>query len=151
MCDSILRGRVDLFQSQFMDRVSLKFATQLKLQSHPCISTTPNSWRFLQRDQHFPLLSYISPLPDICQFYVRGLGTPAIVLQDENDVNFPAVPWLWDVDGKAADNSCKDANTSHHLQNYFPAIQLFQLYPWELQSGEKKEWCHPSNVALNLS
>lgn len=102
------------------------------LQSPPFLSRTPNSWRFLQQGQPFPLLSYISPPLDICQFYVSGLEVPVIVLQHGNDVNFPTGPFLWDVDSKAADNSCKDANTSHHLQNYFPAPQLCQLYPGEL-------------------
>lgn len=62
-------------------------------------------------------------------------------------------PFLWDVDGKAADNSCKDASTSHHLQNYFPALQLCQVVPWRVIEGgekKKKEWCHLSNRALNL-
>lgn len=31
------------------------------LESPPFISRTPNSWRFLQKGQRFPLLSYISP------------------------------------------------------------------------------------------
>lgn len=63
------------------------------LESPPFISRTPNSWRFLQKGQRFPLLSYISPFPHICQFYVRGLGMPVIVQQHENDVNFPTGPF----------------------------------------------------------
>lgn len=105
------------------------------LESPPFISRTPNSWRFLQKGQRFPLLSYISPFPHICQFYVRGLGMPVIVQQHENDVNFPTGPFVWDVDSKAADNSCKDANTSHHLQNYFLAPRLCQSYTGDLQRG----------------
>lgn len=55
-----------------------------------------------------------------------------IVLQHENDVNFPAGLSLRDVDSKAAGNSCKDANTSHNLQKYFLTLQLCQSHPGEL-------------------
>lgn len=34
------------------------------------------------------------PILDICQFYVRGLEMPVIVLQHVNDVNFPTGPFL---------------------------------------------------------
>lgn len=49
---------------------------------------------------------------------------PVIVLQYEDDVNFPTglfleIPEMW---------TAKHSNTSHHLQNYIPALQLSQLY-----------------------
>lgn len=42
---------------------------------------------------------------------------PVIVLQHENYVNFPAGAFAerrWE---EAADDSCKDANESHHLRS----------------------------------
>lgn len=85
------------------------------------------------------LLSYISPLPDICQFYVRGLGMPVIVLRHENDVNFPTGPFLCNVDCKAAGNSCTNANTSHNLQKLLPCSSTqLSVVPWRVIDREKK-------------
>lgn len=108
------------------------------LQSPPFISRTPNSWRFLQRGQRFPLLSYIFPLPDICQFYVRGLGMPVIVLQHENDVNFPTGPFLWDADGKAADNSWRRCQHITSFTKLLPCSSALSAVPRRVIEGEKR-------------
>lgn len=55
-------------------------------------------------------------------------------------------PFLWDVD----DNSSRDANTSHHLQNYFPALQRFSVVHQRV-IGRGKTWCHVSCYASAMS
>lgn len=152
MYDSNSRGRFEPLQSQFMDCVSGKSSALLKhFNPNPFISRTPNSWQFLQQGQRFPLLSYISPLPDICQFYVRGLEMPVIVLQHENDVNFPTGPFLCDVEGKAADNPAK--MPTHHII-YKTTSLLLGSVSCTLESYKGGwgvgGWCHLSSRALNL-
>jgi len=78
-----------------MDRVSGKSPALLKhfnpLQEFPKRQTADN---VLQKGQRLPLLSYNSPPPDICQFYVSGLVMQFILLQPEDDVTFPPGPFL---------------------------------------------------------
>lgn len=143
MCDSISWGRFEPLQSQFTDRVSGKSAALLKhfnpLHLFPERQTADDS---CSGGQPFPLLSYI--FPPSCRHM-------SILCQRIRDASYCSAAWewcqlsyralffLWDVDGKAADNSCKDANTSHHLQNYFPALQLCQVVPWRVIEGGKKK------------
>lgn len=121
-----------------MGRVSGKSAALLKhfnpLHLFPERQTADD---FLQKGQRFPLLSYISPLPDTCQFYVRGLGMPVIVLQHENDVNFPTGPFSV---RRRRQSSWQFLQRCQHITSFtelLPCSSAQSVVPWRVIEGEK--------------
>lgn len=102
---------------------------------------------------HFHCCCIYSPrLADICQFYVRGLGMPAIVLQHENDVNFPTGPFSVRC---RRQSSWQFLQRCQHITSFtklLPCSSALSSRTLESYRGreKKKEWCHLSNRALNL-
>lgn len=126
------RKVLEFLPSQFTDgafpRVCCSDET---LQSHPSLSTTPNSWQY--------------PLPSVflllfqtrVNFTARKiLVVPIFVLLHGNDVSFSAAPSVRDSGCKAADNSC--TKRCQRITSFSSLLlQACQLHPGELWRTEK--------------
>lgn len=114
-CDGVPWERFDLLQSQFMHRVSAARHKHFHpLHLFPARQPADDSCGGTGNFHRCHVLLHFQT--DV-NFMSGGLGTPVIVLQHENDVNFPAGAFTERRWGEAADDSCKDANGSHHLRS----------------------------------
>lgn len=96
------------------------------LQSHPRLSTTPNSWQY-PLPSVFPLLFQTH-----VNFTVGGiLVVPIFCSVHGNDVNFSAAPSVRDCGCKAADYSC--TKRCQRITSFSSLLlQACQLHPGEL-------------------